>query len=157
MFRIFYPLQLASSFRGWGQLAGRAAWGAPCWSLTWCCWWLWDLWWEPRLHRATGSQLVPEAPCYFALQRQMTLLHTGPCLCCQLSRALLFPLWGWPCPWRTSKLQFKGSEAATGPTAAPLKRLPACIAPKHTILPSTPWENILTQAFIGDHSSLPIY
>lgn len=109
-------------------------------------------------HGSTGpqSQFVPEVPCYFPLQREITFFHAGPCLLLVVP-SIVFSSEGLPCPWRTSKLWFKGSEAATGQTAASLKRLPACIAPEHTILLSTPWENILTQAFIGDHYSLPIY
>lgn len=151
IFHIFYPLHLVSSCRpqsrGWDHLAVRAAWGASCWSLTWCHWW------EPWLCTATVSA-CPWGTLLFSFTK--TNYSTGPCLLLVIP-STVFPVGGWPCPWRTSKLWFKGSEPATGQTAATLKRLPACIAPEHAILPSTPWENILTQAFIGDHSPLPIY
>lgn len=110
-------------------------------------------------HGSVGPQSLSSSLKYLVifLCKDKWLCSTQDSACYQLSPPLFFLVGGWPCPWRTSKLQFKGSEAATGQTAASLKRLPACIAHEHTVLPSTPWENILTQAFIGDHSSLPIY
>lgn len=160
MFYISPPLRLASSFRpqsgGWDLSAARARWGAPYWSLTWCRWWLRDRWWELLLWSARESHLVPEEPNYFPLQRQVSALHRNP-----------FPT-GCPQHWF---FQWGVNHALEGPANCssgvrkqplgrqllPLKGYQVCSARSYTILLGMPWENIVAQAFIGDHSFLPIY
>lgn len=113
MFHIFYPLQLASSCRpqsrgwdNWQQGLDRELLADPFPGVTGGCGIC-----GGSLGSVGPQSLSSEVPWYFPLQRQMTLLHTGPRLL-PLSPALFFSSGGLAMPLKDEQVEVQGFRSS---------------------------------------------